>query len=101
MNQCTDSPHGNEYASDSSFANIKRTASHRPALFHSKDGHAELRVDFIPLISPLVYQGLGLFSALHRTDHYFFSLAGDTPELSLHCSDNGPNLSYVSPEHPS
>ena len=30
-------------------------------------GHGELRVDFIPLIPPPVYQGLGLFGAVHRT----------------------------------
>ena len=92
MDRRTDIPRRYEYAGDSGFANIQTLASHRRPLFHSEDGHMELRVDFIPLISPLVYQGLGLFSAVHRTEHYFFSLAGDMPELSLNCSENGTRL---------
>jgi len=61
-------------------------------LFYSEGGHLELRVDLIPRIPPPVYQGLGLFGAVHRTEHYFFSLAGDMPELSLNCSENGTRL---------
>jgi len=74
MDRGADIPHGNEYASDSGFANIKSTASHRHPLFHSEGGRVELRIDLIPLISPPVYRGLVLFGAVHRTRSYFSAL---------------------------
>src|SRR5713101_2516921 len=92
MNRCAHNPFRNEYCGYSCFTDIKRTTPHRPTLCHSEGGHLELRVDLIPRIPPPVYQGLGLFGAVHRTEHYFFSLAGDMPELSLNCSENGTRL---------
>ena len=71
MDRCADIPHGNEYASDSGFANIKSPPSHRHPLFRSEDGHVEMRIDLISLISPPVYRGLVLFGAVHRTRSYF------------------------------
>jgi hypothetical protein len=67
MDACTDIPHGNEYAGDSSFTNIQSPASHRPPLFHSEAGHLELRVDLMTLVAPPVYRAPGLFGAVHRT----------------------------------
>src|SRR2546426_260394 len=92
MNRYTHSPFRNEYSGYSCLTDIKRTTLHRTTLFHSEGGHTEWRVDLIPRIPPLVCQGLGLFSAGHQTEHYFFSLAGDMPELSLNCSENGTRL---------
>jgi hypothetical protein len=91
MDRRADIPHGNEYARDSGFANIKSTASHRPSLFHSENGHVELRIDLIPLISPPVYRWLVLFGAGHRTRGYFSRPADDMLELSLNCSENRTN----------
>ncbi len=59
MNRRAHSPFRNEYTGYSCLTDIKRTTPHRPPLFHSEGGHMELRVDFMPLISALVYQGLG------------------------------------------
>ena len=70
MDRRTDIPRRYEYAGDSGFANIQTLASHLPPLFHSEDGHMELRVDLIPLISPLVYRALVLFGAVRPTLRY-------------------------------
>jgi hypothetical protein len=50
----TDIHRRDEYAGDSSFADIQSLASRRPSPFQAEDGHMELRVDLIPLISPPV-----------------------------------------------
>src|SRR5713101_1390476 len=92
MNRRADSPFRNEYTGYSCLTDIKRTTPHRPPLFHSEGGHMELRVDLIPRIPPPVHQALGLFSAVHRTEHYFFSRAGNMPELSLNRSESGTRL---------
>src|SRR5580704_3759025 len=67
MDRCTNIPYCDEHPGDPGLANIQRLAPYRPSLFHSGDGHMELRVDLIPLISSLVYRALGLCGAVHRT----------------------------------